>query len=143
MTGDLKKPKKQPEISSETASKSADFKPAVPGRRLAPLSKEQYQKLQEIENKVLLKTGNIDDLEAAIGVLRMGHHFGWKVLYIAHSKKTIKKFEELLEIKIKDFFEEKGPAAERSTGLNLAETHTNFWKVVSGDIKITNRKDIE
>jgi len=112
--------------------------------RLYKLTPEQKIQLQEIEDKTISTfTGSIDELESALGVLRIGHHVGWRVLYVAHSKKTIRKYEDILGIKIRELFAEKGPSADRSIGLALAEKFTNFWKVVSGDIKIENRKKIE
>lgn len=30
----------------------------------------------------------------------VGFHFGWKVLYLVHSKRTIKKYEAMLGIKV-------------------------------------------
>lgn len=112
--------------------------------RLAKLSPEQITQLQEIEDKAITHfSGTLDELESALGMLRMGHHFGWRVLYLIHSKKTIRKYEEILDIKIRDLFPEEGPSAERSIGLALAKKASNFWKVVSGEIKIENRRDIE
>ncbi len=112
--------------------------------RLATLTDEQKVQLQLIEDNAIQNfSGTIDELESALGMLRVGHHMGWKMLYVAHSKKTIRKYEEILDIKIRDLFEERGPSAKRSIGLALADKFTNFWRVVSGDIKIENRKKIE
>jgi hypothetical protein len=141
-------------MSTSKSTKSLDKKatnvvrnildiPDVPyEHRLAKLTQEQKQHLQDIEDRVISTPGNIDEIEAAIGMLRVGHHFGWKVLYIVHSKRTVRKYEEILGIKIREFFPAEGPSAPRSIGLNLANKMTNFWKVVSGEIKITNRKEI-
>jgi hypothetical protein len=113
-------------------------------QRLAQLTPEQKAQLQEIEdNAIRTFKGMLDDLESALGMLRIGHHVGWKVLYMAHSKKTVRKYEEILNIRIRDIFPEKGPSADRSLGLALAEKYSNFWKVVSGEIKITNRREIK
>jgi len=30
--------------------------------------------------------GTIDELESVIDLLHLGHHIGWKVLYVVHSK---------------------------------------------------------
>ncbi len=122
-----------------------DPRPEVPlEKRLAELTPEQKAQLQEIEdNAIRTFKGMLDDLESALGMLRIGHHVGWKVLYMAHSKKTVRKYEEILDIRIRDIFPEKGPSAERSLGLVLAEKYSNFWKVVSGEIKITNRREIK
>jgi hypothetical protein len=113
-------------------------------KRLKLLTAEQKLQLQQIEDNAIINfVGTIDELESALGMLRVGHHMGWKMLYVAHSKKTIRKYEDILDIKIRELFEETGPSTGRSIGLALAEKHSNFWKVVSGDIKILNRKKIE
>lgn len=112
--------------------------------RFAILSDEQKSNLDRIEERAFIHfTGQLDELESAIGMLRMGHHLGWKVLYMIHSKKTIRKYEEILDIKVRELFPERGPSAGRSIGLRLAEGFSNFWKVVSGEVKIENRREIE
>lgn len=112
--------------------------------KIAQLTAAQKQQLQEIEESAIISfKGQLDELESALGMLRMGHHFGWKVLYLIHSKRTIRKYEEILDIKIREIFPETGPSSYRSYGFRLAETYTNFWKVVGGDIKIPDRKKIE
>ena len=112
--------------------------------RFAILSPEQKSNLEHIEERAFIHfNGQLDELESAIGMLRMGHHLGWKVLYMIHSKKTIRKYEEILDIKIRELFPERGPSAGRSIGLRLAEGFSNFWKVVSGEVKIENRREIE
>lgn len=112
--------------------------------RLAKLTEEQQKHLQEvIDNAIRNWVGQLDELESAIGMLMLGHHVGWKVLYLVHSKKTIRKYEEFLGVKIRDIFPERGPSSKRSIGLAFADTFPNFWKVVSGDIKIPDRRKIE
>lgn len=111
------------------------------GKVLAKLSSGQKQQLDAIEaNAIAEFTGQLDELESALGMLRMGHHMGWKVLYIIHSKQTIRKYEEILGIKIRDIFPEKGPSSYRSYGLQFAEMCGNFWKAAGGDIKIPDRR---
>ena len=80
--------------------------------------------------------GQLDELEAALGMYMLGRHVGWKVLYIIHSKKTIRKYETILGIDVREAFPEVGPDADRSNGYRLAQTFSNFWKVVSGEEKI-------
>ena len=109
-------------------------------QRLKALTDAEKNQLQEIEDNAIINfKGMLDELESALGMLRIGHHVGWKVLYLIHSKKTIRKYEEILNIKVRDIFEETGPSSPRSIGLALA----NFWKVVSGEIKIDNKKEIK
>lgn len=108
---------------------------------VAHLSDDQANQLREIEeNAIAGFTGMLDELESALGMLRMGHHFGWRVLYLIHSKKTIRKYEDILGIKIRDIFPAEGPSSYRSVGLNLANKASNFWKVVSGEEKIEDRR---
>ena len=88
-------------------------------------------------------SGSLEELEKALGMLMIGYQFGWKVLLLVHSKRTIKKYEKILDIDIKEFFPAEGSSAKRSMGLDLAKQIGNFWQVVSGDIKVDNRRDIE
>jgi hypothetical protein len=120
-------------------------RPNIPiGERLTFLTPEQKAKLQEIEDNAIISfAGSIDELESALGMLRIGHHFGWKVLYLIHSKKTVRKYEEILGIKVREIFPETGASSDRSIGLSLAIKASNFWKVVSGEEKIENRRKIK
>jgi len=111
--------------------------------KIARLTPKQEAQLRQIEEVAIAKfKGDLDQLETALGMLRMGHHFGWRVLYIIHSKKTIRNYEEILGVRIREIFDETGPSSYRSIGLNLASRFTNFWKVVGGDIKIPKRKNV-
>lgn len=110
--------------------------------RLKKLTPEQEAQLRKIEEEAIIKfKGDLNLLESALGMLRMGHHFGWRTLYLIHSKKTIRNYEQILNIRIRDVFDDTGPSSYRSIGLNLAERYPNFWKVVGGDIKVPRRKD--
>lgn len=118
------------------------------GARIAALTPAQEEKLREIEATAIADfQGDITQLEAALGMLRMGHHFGWRVLYLIHSKKTVRTYEAILsgdsgDVKIREIFPEVGPSAYRSFGLQLANKFSNFWKVVAGEIRIPRRKDV-
>ncbi len=109
--------------------------------RLKKLTPEEEARLRKIEEEAIAEfAGELDVLESALGMLRMGPHFGWRVLYLIHSKQTIRKYEDILKVRIRDIFDETGPSSYRSVGLNLADRFTNFWKVVGGEIKIPRRK---
>lgn len=104
---------------------------------------EREQELLKIERDAVANfSGSLDELQAALGFLRFGDYYGWRVLLIVHNKRTIRKYEQILNINIKEFFPDEGSQSSRSVGLNLAKKIGNFWKVVSGDIKIEDRRII-
>ena len=129
--------------SSEMLGKLLGIQPKDPAERVHPLTADQETRLRHIENQAIVDfKGDLTQLEAALGMLRMGFHFGWKVLYIIHSKKTVRNYESILKIRIREEFPEDGPSSYRSVGLNLAQRYSNFWKVVGGTIKIPRRRDV-
>jgi len=87
-------------------------------------------------------SGQADELEKAIGMLMLGDYLGWKVLVLIHNKRTVRKYEEILGINVREFFVEEGPIAMRSRGYEVATKIGSFWKAVSGDISIENRRDL-
>ena len=112
-------------------------------KRLYNRTLEEEAELIRIERDAIARfSGQIDDLEAALGVLRIGHHVGWRVLVLIHNKRTIRKYEEVLGITMRDFFPAEGPSHERSRGYSIAKKIGNFWKAVSGAIKIEDRRTI-
>lgn len=112
--------------------------------KLANRTVDQAAELEKIEKAAFANfSGQLDQLESAIGMLRLGHHVGWKVLVLIHSKNTLRKYESILGIKVREFFPEEGPSADRCLGYRIAKKLGNFWKVVSGDIKIEHRREIE
>lgn len=77
----------------------------------------------------------IDELESALGMYMIGFHFGWKVLYVIHSKRTIAKYERILDIDVKEVFQDIGPDADRTNAYKIIEAVSSFWKFISGDEK--------
>ena len=116
-------------------------------RNLAALAQlsdaEKVAAFDKAGEAVASYSGSLEELEKAIGMMMIGYHFGWKVLLLVHSKRTIRKYEQILDIDIKTFFPAEGNSAKRSMGLDLAKQIGNFWQVVSGDIKVDNRRNIE
>lgn len=104
--------------------------------RLAAYSLDRVQRLYEIEREAVARFyGDLDELESAIGMLHLGDHLGWKPLVLIHNKRTIRKYEEILGITVREFFPEEGPSAERSIGYKIVKKIGNFWKAVSGELK--------
>lgn len=103
---------------------------------LAELTPEQVQEMYRIERDAFAAfKGTFDELEAAIGMLHLGHHLGWKPLVLIHNKRTLRKYEEILNINVRELFPEEGPSASRSRGYAIAKQIGNFWKAVSGELK--------
>lgn len=82
--------------------------------------------------------GDFGPLENAIGMAVTGRLFGWKALYLLHSKKTVRNYEKILGIRVREAFPEVGPLAKNSVAWRAAGTHSNFWKAVSNEWKHPN-----
>src|SRR5689334_25417428 len=87
-------------------------------------------------------SGDFGDLESAIGMYLVGRLVGWKVLVLIHNKRTIKKYEQVLGISIRDAFPEVGPFADKSVGYELAQKLNAFWKAVSGEVPLEHRREV-
>lgn len=93
------------------------------------------EELVNLTNETIKKfKGDIPELESAIGMLFAGRQYGWKVMYLVHSKATIRKYEKILGVKIREVCPELGPLADRSVGWKIAKKVSNFWKEVTSNI---------
>jgi len=86
--------------------------------------------------------GLFPTLEGAIGSLIVGQKMGWKILYLVHDKRTIQKYESVLNIKFREVLPEVGPLAHKSVAWVAMERISNFWKAVKGEISIPHRQDL-
>lgn len=112
------------------AGKRRKTPPATPEEAL-----DRYRFMDEVIRKDRPDGLQLDELESALGMYMIGHHYGWKVLYLVHSKRTIKKYEEILGIRISEVFAEVGPDADRTMAHKIITVASNFWKAVSGEEK--------
>ncbi len=97
---------------------------------------EEMAKRYKLMDRAIRQTGlTIDEVESAIGMYMVGFHFGWKVLYVVHSKRTIRKYEDILGIKVREIFPEYGPDADRTNAFKIMKAVSSFWKLVSGNEK--------
>ncbi|MES2885579.1 MAG: hypothetical protein V4709_12280 [Pseudomonadota bacterium] len=85
--------------------------------------------------------GQVDELESAMGMLYMGHAFGWKALYIVHTIATVRKYEKILGIVAKDVFPEHTEHSDRVLGYRVLDKVSNFWKTVKGEITVEGFRD--
>ena len=77
--------------------------------------------------------GGYDSLSGAIGFLFAGRHYGWRVMYLVHSRATIAKYERILGVKSREVFAESTEYSQNSLAYRLLSTATNFWKAVKGE----------
>lgn len=107
-----------------------------------PTCKEALEILKRVDDSTVEFSGQLDELENALGMFMLGRLMGWKVIVLIHNKRTIRKYEAILGINIREAFPEEGPLAHKSVGLNIAKKLGNFWKAVSGEIKIEDRREL-
>ena len=121
--------------------KAPNYKKNV--QMLAKPTKKRLDQLLLTEQEAIANfRGQLPELSSALGMLKMGDHFGWRVLLIIHNKRTIRKYEDILNIKVREFFPEEGPSADRSVGYSWAKKLGGYWKIVSGDQKVEDRRII-
>jgi len=112
--------------------------------RVPPLSAEEALGLQKIVEKATMDfEGLFDELENALGMLMIGRLVGWKVLVLIHNKRSIRKYEQILGIDIRTAFPEEGPLTQKSPAYALVKKLGAFWKAVSGEQKLENRRALE
>lgn len=109
-----------------------------------PLAPDDAKRVCDVVDEAIRNfKGGADELEGAIGMYMLGRHLGWRALVLIHSKRTIKKYEGILGISVKDEFPEEGPDMDRSIGYRFARQLSNFWKAVSGEEKVEDRRLLE
>lgn len=108
--------------------------PAVDTNEAHAMVAHLYEKIARFE-------GDFDELESAVGMYMVGKLVGWKVLLLIHNKRTIRKYEEILGISVREEFDEEGTFADKSVALNLVKKLGSFWKAVSGELKDDELKE--
>ncbi len=98
--------------------------------------------IEIIDNATKRFTGNVTELESAIGLFLVARKVGWKGLFLVHTKKTIRRYEEILGISIREYVLEEGELARKSQALKLLKGVTNFWKAVQGEISGVRSKEL-
>ena len=99
------------------------------------MKKLSDKKLIDITDSAIKKYhGDADVLAKAVGMLAMARHYGWKVIYLIHTKRTIKKYEGILGVELRELVPEIGELANNSLAWKAAKKVGNFWKAVKGEI---------
>ena len=97
-------------------------------------AKRTTVRLNEFDKLTETFPGDIVDLERAIGAYYVGRRLGWRIMYVVHDKKTLRKYEEILGIEFRAEFEEYEDQATRTVAYKAIQLVTNFWKAVKGEI---------
>jgi hypothetical protein len=83
-------------------------------------------------------SGQIDDLQAAVGLLVVGRLYGWRVMRLVSPKRdwtnTTKIFGDP-----KQLLPERGVLAHKSNGLLIVEKIGGYWEFIRGS---TSRDDL-
>ncbi|MBR9814678.1 hypothetical protein GYB61_12575 [bacterium] len=101
------------------------------------------EKMALIDPAVKEYKGQFPELERAIGVLFTGELVGWKVLYLIHDKKTIRKYEKALGVNFREIFPAEGKYSHKSIAYEMVKKVSNFWKAAKGEIKGIKSPDFE
>jgi hypothetical protein len=77
--------------------------------------------------------GDITILERAVGAYFVGRRVGWKVMYVIHDTKTLKKYEKILGINFREEFKDFEDLAPKTRAYKALKFISNFWKAVKGE----------
>ncbi|NGP52123.1 hypothetical protein [Thioalkalivibrio sp. XN8] len=103
----------------------------------------ERETIDRFDDRIKAFKGQLPTLESAIGAYVTGRKLGWKVLYLVHDKRTIRKYEEILGIRFRDELPADGEHADKSLAWVMASKLSNFWKAVSGELKFKDKKGKE
>lgn len=78
--------------------------------------------------------GQVEELENAIGALMLGRKVGWRPLFLLHSPQSIRKYQKILGVNFQVQLDPVGPKADRLVAWRIAQTVSNFWKLVKGEV---------
>jgi hypothetical protein len=103
---------------------------SVAEKDLARMSEKEL--LAHIDTRIRAFKGDLTQLERAIGALIAGRKFGWKVMLLVHDRKTIEKYEQILDVDFKTL-PETAECTHKSIGWIAVQKVASFWKAVKGE----------
>ena len=83
--------------------------------------------------------GQADDISNALGALVFGQLYGWRGVYMTHSRAMIRRYESILGIKFRECMPERTDASQRILGVRIADEVGKFWAVVKGEHYVTGK----
>ena len=99
------------------------------------MNDKELKELKELMEKIELVstefTGQLDDLQAAVGMIVIGRLFGWHVMRLVSSRRhwqvACKLFGDL-----KVLLPERGVLAKKSLGLTIVDKAGDYWDYING-----------
>jgi hypothetical protein len=95
-----------------------------------------FEVLRKIDKAYEAYSGDITLFERAVGTYFVGRRIGWKILYIIHDTKTLKRYEKILGITFREELEEFEDRSKKTRAYQALKFVTNFWKFVKGETDI-------
>lgn len=91
------------------------------------------QMIKIINDKSTNFSGQLDDLQAAVGMLVIGRLYGWRVIRLISSRRhwsvACKLFGDL-----KELLPERGVLAHKSVGLAIVDKAGDYWGIIKGEV---------
>lgn len=76
----------------------------------------------------------------AVGALVLGQVYGWRGIMMLHSRSTVRKFEQVLGLSLRDCMPDRTQFSERILGVRIADEMGKFWAVVKGEVPVAGGK---
>ncbi len=103
---------------------------------MPPKDLNEKQLVALIDKAIKEYAGAGSELERAIGMFLVGRKMGWRVIYLMHDKKTIRKYENHLRINdIRDYMLEETELSRKSVAYGIVKRLGTFWKAVKGEVQ--------
>jgi hypothetical protein len=94
---------------------------------------DEARLLAQLDKAIKKFSGNAAELESAVGLYLVARRFGWRVVYLWHSPATIRKYERIIGVALREVCEAEGELARRSAAWGAVKKLGGFWKVVKGE----------
>lgn len=95
---------------------------------------------QIIKDRIIDHSGDFTIFESAVGAFLLGHYIGMRPLLVIHNNKTIKKYEDILGIKFREYIPDITDFSDKSVGYRVAIQAADFWAAATGAERIEGRK---
>lgn len=86
-----------------------------------------------VEQRLAAYRGDGEDISGAVGALVMGQLYGFRGVAMVLSRAKLRRYEELLGLKLRDHMPERTDLSRRILGVRISDEVGKFWAVVKGD----------